>query len=267
MLDSSISDTVILFDFAKDSLLFVNFINKIIKKNTNNTLKQAYNTEIFNLPPSIIASSASYFSGQWANNFSEFIFAPFYSDSSNNTSKKIKYITTNDYFKYSESSDYQIIELPYRGYKLALLVVLPKKDSSLNNIYSYFNYDLFKMWQQNMLQTQRIRLVLPQISIEKNYNIKKQIQKYTPYIFLKGGNFLNMINKLVFVKNFQHICKFNFDVGDNPKTKLEYIDFQKEENSKESYIFNANHPFLFILFDKKTKTILYIGKYCNANKN
>ncbi len=260
-LDSFLTDTVRHVSFYKDSTKAIAYINKIIEKNTLEYIKNPLKKELFAQKTSLIACSAAFFSGHLANNFHNFILAPFFQDSLKKSLKKIKYLTTNDYFKYSESADYQIIELPYDSYKFSLLIILPKKDSSLEKLNYYFNYNSFLMWQRNILQTERVRVLIPEISIEKNYNIKTRIKNITPFIFIKGGNFLNMVKKVVFISDFYHYAKFKLESSYKPETQIKNIDFDKETQKNESYIFNANHPFLFLLIDKKTQTILFIGKF------
>lgn len=259
LVNNLIIDSISHINFSQDSIQYANDINEQINQKTNGKIKDIFKPEFFIQKPSLVVSSEVYFKGTWANNFLEYLYSPFYSDS---ITQNVKYLTTNAYFKYSESSEYQIIDIPYQNYDMDLLIILPKNDTTLENIYNYFNYNSFQMWQRNMLQTKRIRVIIPQISVEGNYNIQKVIKNICPFIFMKGANYTYMVKKLIYVTNFRHVTKFEFQANQFEK-EIEEIDFEKEMSTNTSLILNANHPFLYILIDKKNQTILLMGKYFN----
>jgi serpin B len=242
------------------------YINKIIKKNTSDNIKNVFKQNNMPDKPNIIVSSAAYFSGHWANNFTNYIYSPFVLDTSGKSIKMVKYLTINDYFKYGESADYQIIQIPYEGFRLSLIIILPKKNINLKNTPDFFNYDSFKLWREQTLQTERVRLLIPEFSIENLYSLKNKYSKLMPSVFSKGGNFLNMIKSLVYVNGFYHFAKFKISDENENTQEIKSINFQKEQQTNGSIIFNANHPFLFFLIDKKTNAIIFIGHFNNPEQ-
>lgn len=254
-----IVDSVKHFDFTQSADSIVDVLNTYINENSDGHYKDYLSVENIPENSNILINSAAYFSGYWANNFTNFINAPFKSDSVGAKSKNIKYLTSFGYNKYGETEDYQIIELPYEGYQLSLIVILPKKTFSLEQFNQFFNFDYFQLWRQKNMQTQRVRIFLPEFTTESFYDLKSSFDTIIPAIFTKGGNFLNLIHKVVFINGMYHYAKFEVKRENENLEELKYVDFKDEQNENESFIFNANRPFIYLLIHRETEAILYMG--------
>ncbi len=260
-------DSVIEIDFTLDLPSISTTINSIIEKNTDNYIEGYIKPDVLPQNANILLNSSAYFSGFWANNFSNYFTAPFILDSLNRTVNNTSFLTSYEYFVYSETDDYQIVELPYEGYKFTLIVILPKKTKSIKTFEKDFSYDAYKMWHQHNLTRQKVRLILPEFSISNFYSAKSTIDTIIPAVFTKGGNFLNLIKKVVFVSDIFHYAKFEVKREDTQLSELTNYNFEQESILNSSFIFNANHPFIFLLIDKQTQAILFMGHFCGQHSD
>ncbi|MBN2890268.1 MAG: serpin family protein [Bacteroidales bacterium] len=252
-------DTVKYIDFTASIDSIVAKINSIIEKKSEGYFVPYLSAVDIPENPNIILNSACYFSGFWAKNFENTFTSSFKLDSDGKEIKHIKYFTSFDYFKYGETEEYQIIELPYEGYQLSLIVILPRDIYDLKNFEQIFNFDSYLLWRQKNMQTEKVRLLIPEFSVESFFNYKSNIDTIIPAIFTKGGNFLNLIRKVVFVNGLYHYAKFVVTDEGNEIDELEKLDFNTEMTENESFIFNANKPFIFLLIHRQSEAIIFMG--------
>ncbi|MBN2664505.1 MAG: serpin family protein, partial [Bacteroidales bacterium] len=246
-------DTATNINFSNPPEIIAATINKIIENNTNNYVEGYLKAEDIPQKPNILLNSTAYFSGFWAIDFTNFTKGIFKLDSLGRTAENLQYLTAFDYFIYSETDDYQIIELPYEGFEFSLIIILPKEIRSLQTFEKLFNYDAYKIWRQNTLMKQKVRLIIPEFQINSFYSIKNEIDTIIPAIFTPGGNFLNLIKKIVFVNGIYHYCDFSVKKEDNNLSEIYNINYDQEKQTNNSQIFNANHPFIFLVTNIKTQ--------------
>lgn len=260
-------DTATNINFTETPEIIAATINDIIEKNTANYITGYFKAEDIPQKPNILLNSAAYFSGFWAIDFTNYLNASFKLDSLGRTSDNTSYLSAFNYYTYSETDDYQIIELPYEGLEFSLIIILPKEIRSLQTFEKHFNYDAYKIWRQNTLMKQKVRLLIPEFEITNFYSIKNKIDTIIPAVFTPGGNFLNLIKKIVYVNGFFHYCDFSVQKEDNNLPEINNINFDQEKQTNNSQIFYANHPFIFLITNIKTQAIVYMGHYYGPQQN
>ncbi len=253
-------DSLTSIDFTQNKSDIANKINTIIEKNTDNYVKPYIDSNYIPDKPNIILNSTAFYSGFWANNFSNFIISEFKLDSTGRKKSNVKFLTAFDYYQYGETDDYQIIELPYEGYKYSLIIILPKQIRSLLNFENkFFNYPSYSMWRQYNMQREEVRLLLPEFEIKSYYSLKNNLDTIIPAVFTPGGNFLNLIKKIVFVNGIYHFSKIKVENESQDLLELKNINFTNEKKTNNSFIFNANHPFIFLVIDRQSEAVLFMG--------
>ena len=240
----------------------VKVINTWVENQTNNKIKDIISKDFINNTTKIVIANAIYFKGKWLIAFEE-----------KNTKEKE---FTNDFgqklnanmmslyderFNYFEDSQLQAIELPYKGYDLSAIVVLPKKDlESLNGFdNTKFNNIL------NSLSNEKVNLFLPKFKLEITYNkIKEQLgdlglkEVFTDSADLSG--FTGIRN--LFVSNVVHkaFVEVNEEGTEAAAATVIGVGITSKPIDEEPIkVFNANHPFMFFIINNETKEILFMG--------
>ncbi|PIU22405.1 MAG: hypothetical protein COT14_01465 [Candidatus Diapherotrites archaeon CG08_land_8_20_14_0_20_30_16] len=240
----------------------VKVINTWVENQTNNKIKDIISKDFISDATRIVIANAIYFKGKWLIAFEE-----------KNTKEKE---FTNDFgqklnanmmslyderFNYFEDSQLQAIELPYKGYDLSAIVVLPKKDlESLNGFdNTKFNNIL------NSLSNEKVNLFLPKFKLEITYNkIKEQLgdlglkEVFTDSADLSG--FTGIRN--LFVSNVVHkaFVEVNEEGTEAAAATVIGVGITSKPIDEEPIkVFNANHPFMFFIINNETKEILFMG--------
>lgn len=254
-------------DFS-DPIQASEIINQWVEDHTNNLIKDL-------VPPSaidpalcrLILTNAIYFKGTWKIQF----------DEANTTDRSfelptgqikevstMKLIGTEDTFNYTETETVQVLELPYDGDDISMIIALPKEDTDLSTIISSLDETIFDSWIDTMEQRE-VDIFLPKFKIETPViNLNNCLQTLgIREAFGMSADFSGMTgNKDLRISDVLH--KAFIDVneeGTEAAAATAVIMELKSINGGGSsrVVFDCDHPFLFMLQHKETGTILFMG--------
>lgn len=197
------------YDVNFDELKNSKQINNWVKGKTNNKIKNM----IDNLNPSTVMAvlNALYFHDDWAEAFDPKKTSSQQFHLSNNTKKKVKMMYHEfKKVKYFGNDNYQAINLPYKNSKISATIVLPGKDTSINDFIANMSTGLFFSLFEGM-NTQEIELYLPRIKLESSYElndiltnlgIKEAFQNNADFSSMTEAKpfFINKINQKTFLE-------------------------------------------------------------------
>jgi serine protease inhibitor len=113
-------------DFVRDTENSRQTINRWVEEQTNDRIKDLIPPGGINEETRLVLTNAVYFNGDWKHEFNKSATQdrPF----AVNASEQIRAPTMfqNGRFRYADGADFQMLELPYKGDQLSMLVVLPK---------------------------------------------------------------------------------------------------------------------------------------------
>jgi len=97
-------------------------------------------------------------------------------------------------FNYAETEELQILEMPYEGEELSLLVLLPKEDT-LDKLEQSLNVEKLNEWR-DMLQETEINVYMPKFKFETKYFMAQDLAEMgMPSAFTKEADFSGMTGK------------------------------------------------------------------------
>ena len=172
------------------------------------------------------------------------------------------------YFKYNENNIFQVIELPYSGKNISMIVFLPKNVNSIDTIENSLNTVNLDFWTSE-LYSKLVKISLPKFKIEFNQDVSSLISENKCDLpFGAKANFSRV--SLENLKISKLIQKTIIEVKENENTNItqsvDESNWSADEN-KNLVTFNANHQFLFIVKDNINNSILLIGKVISPSLN
>jgi len=248
-------------DFSK-SAEAVEIINSWVENQTNNKIKDIISKDFIDNSTRIVIANAIYFKGKWEIAF----------ENKNTTKKeftndlgqvsKVNMMSLHTKFNYFEDDQLQVIELPYKGNNLSMVVVLPKTD--LESL-AGFNNTQFNEIVNNFAE-ETVNLSLPKFKLEITYNkLKDQLGNLgLKEVFTENADLSGFTGiKNLFVSDVIHkaFVEVN-EEGTEAAAAATVIGIKMTAtsiNEKEPKVFNANHPFMFFIIDNKTNNILFFG--------
>ncbi|RLD68183.1 MAG: hypothetical protein DRI95_03600 [Bacteroidetes bacterium] len=243
-------------------------INRWAKKMSNYNVRSLVRPETINENSQLIYTNFVYLNGDWENPFNEEFTCKddfFLPDSS---VRKIDFMNQTAYLKYNENNIFQIIELPYSGRNISMIIILPKNMEGIDSIENAMNPINFDFWTTE-LYTKLVSVSLPKFKSEFRQDIVPVISEMGCDLPFNGEANLKIIseNNTNISKIIQHTL---IEVAENRSRNLTqlFIDPNEPGIKSTNFIrFNANHPFIYIVRDNLNKSILLMGKVISPNFN
>ncbi|XP_067841743.1 serpin H1-like [Heptranchias perlo] len=161
-------------------------------------------------------------------------------------------------FYKDESNELTVLEMPL-GHKLSSMVfIMPISVQPLERIEKLLTKEQINTWMSK-LQKRAVAISLPKV----NFGISHQLQKHLASIGLttavdKSKADLSKISgkKDLYLSSVLHATALEWSTDGNPFDPFMY----GQEELKNPELFYVDHPFVFLVKDKKTSSILYIGR-------
>lgn len=240
-------------------------INNWVSEKTNNLIKNILNPNDINEYTRLVISNAIYFIGKWADEFERRLTKPddFYSIS--NEVVQIDFMNKTEFQKYFENDEFQFISIPYKGHDKSFCIILPQKRYGLIEIENKLDEALLNKIFNN-LEYPKVILSIPKFKLETSYSLNKPLEN----LGLKTAFTVNADFSGITTEEPLMINKINH------KAYIE-IDEEKTEAAASTIVamtmssikgptskpktFKADHPFVFLILDNKTKGIIFMGRY------
>ena len=237
-------------------------INKKIAEKTKQMIPELLPKGSIKSDTAVVLTNAVYFKGDWTLPFTaeRTSAEPFYN--AIGRASTVQMMQQQSYFDYYEDKHIQVVQLPYKGDDLSMLVVLPKLNHKLamQQLAKSLSATKIKQWRSGLVR-QEVNLHLPKFKLDARYQMKK------------------LLADMGMPKAFNNGAEFNL-YADGPPIKLDEVYHQAvvtvDEKGTEAAAataivgmytgmsypveFKADHPFMFVIKDNKTDAILFLGQ-------
>lgn len=237
-------------------------INKWVENKTQDKIKDLIGPRILDNMTRLVLTNAIYFKGNWA-----FQFKP---DATKNAqffvsadkSVQVPMMNQKKEFLYAELDSLQVLQLPYIGDELSMMVLLPKQGDGLKALESGLSAENLKLWRSS-LKSKEVIVFLPKFKMTSKFELSKTLGSMGMIdAFTEDADFSGMDGtKWLMISNVIH--KAFVDVNEKgteaAAATAVIVKLKAFEVSKPT-TFRADHPFIFLIQDNKTGSILFIGR-------
>jgi len=240
-------------------------INNWIEDQTNNKIKDLIPTGVIDGLTRLVLTNAIYFKGEWVEQFNkddtkskDFKITP------DNIIKVPLMRRTDDkaIFNYIEDSNLQVLEMPYSGEDLSMLVFLPK-NNDLKVLEDSLSVEKLSKWKKD-LKEQRVNIYIPKFKFETKYFMTETLKEMgMPIAFSPSADFSGMTGeKDLFISNVIHqaFVDVNEEGTEAAAATAVVMKLTASPNAPIIPTFRADHPFIFIIQQNNTGNILFMGK-------
>jgi serpin B len=240
-------------------------INSWVEEKTNNKIKNIIST----LPDPLtrlILVNAVYFKGNWARQFekSTTTQSPFYPKESK--SIEVPMMNQTSKFNYGEEESLLVLELPSVGNELSMLVMLPKKTGGLQNLEEILAKDSLDGWTRN-LSNRMFEVYLPRFKMTSEFSLDEELKSMgmNDAFDMDKADFSGMDGNPNWLYIGAVLHKDFVDVNKEGSEAAAATVVHKKEPSAppEPVLFRADHPFLFLIRNNATRSILFLGRLIN----
>jgi len=236
-------------------------INSWVEDKTHQKIKDLIPKNILDSSTKLVLTNAVYFKGEWAEKFEK-------SNTSNDTfiklngsTEQVSFMRQTKDFNYSESEDYQAVNLKYVGDRTSMLIVLPK-DGKFQEVISDIK-NIYQDIEQN-LSLKKVNLRMPKFEFTTgSYELKKYFQELGMVdAFGADADFSGMSgDKDLYIESILHKAFIKVDEAGTEAAAATAVLVFKNGVIPGDNIINmfVNKAFIFFIKDTKTGQILFAG--------
>jgi len=240
-------------------------INAWVEKETKDKIKELIKPGILNKFTRLVLTNAIYFKGNWARQFKEENTrdAPFTLISGEKID--IPMMNQTAEFNYMEAEDFQAIELPYVNDELSMIILLPKEFDGLVSIEKTLTLENFSDWLAELRKC-KVIVSAPKFRTTWEFELAKVLKSMGMADAFSGtADFSGITGKRdLFISAVIH--KAYVDVneeGTEAAAATAVVMRLTSAKPEEIPVFRADHPFLFLIRDNCSGSILFIGRVMN----
>ncbi|XP_055855680.1 serine protease inhibitor 27A [Episyrphus balteatus] len=249
------------FSKAEES---ADIINKWCSNVTEGRLKELVTSDQIQ-SAGLLLINAIYFDGQWRTPFTSTFESAFFRLPNEQIRANYMTVTGKFYYFYSTMLNAKVLRLPYQGKKFSMTILLPGAKGGLEALARDIEGDGLRRIQW-LMSEQEVKVTLPKFKFDYTAKLKETLMAlglneiFTESAALSGIAKGSALDRKMKVTNI--IQKAGIEVHEKGSTafavtEVEIVNKFGGDNIEE---FNVNRPFVFLIVDELTSTIIFAGK-------
>ncbi|XP_063224085.1 leukocyte elastase inhibitor-like isoform X5 [Bacillus rossius redtenbacheri] len=241
-------------------------INQWVEERTRNKIKNLISADMLDALTRLVLVNAVYFKGNWHSKFDPEATTtqPFYETPTQKTDVQMMHIKKK--FRYGDVAelDAQALVLPYEGDKVSMLILLPRKKDGLADLEAKLSDVSISDIMNNMYSTE-VNVSLPRFKLEKSMDLNPILKALGIVdMFEDTANFSGISAKEGdSLKVSQVVQKAFIEVNEEGSeaaaaTGIVFVAFSLPPPPRK---FEADHPFVFVLWHRAARNPLFLGAY------
>ncbi|UCE99594.1 MAG: serpin family protein [Planctomycetota bacterium] len=249
-------------DFAGATEAARQTINDWVKKETRDKIKELIGPGVLDSLTRLVLTNAIYFKGNWAKQFKEEDTqdAPFTLLSG--TKVNVPMMNRTGDFNYMETEEFQGLELPYVDNELSMIILLPKEIDGLGGLEKTLTTE-----KLSRLSQREVIVSVPKFRMTSKFGLADVLKSMgmKDAFVLSAADFSGMDGtKELFISAVIH--KAYVDVNEEGTEAAAATGVKMRLTAvgpREKTVFRADHPFLFLIRDNHSGSILFLGRLMN----
>ena len=216
----------------------------------------------------LVLVNAIYFKGPWVlpfrkGNTHE---APFHLNAEKAMPAQL--MNQTDHFMYAENEELQLLELGYANHDISMVVLLPRKVDGLKALEAQLNAQQYESWLAK-LHIQEVIVGLPKFKLTSSVELNKYLVDLgMPDAFSGAANFSGMDGtRQLFISKVIHKAFVDVNEEGTEAAAATAVAMTPMAIRRETpVVFRADHPFIFLIRDTHSGSVLFIGRMTGPEK-
>lgn len=250
-------------DFRSNPEVARREINAWVAQNTAKKITELLAPGTIHRDIRLVLTNAVYFKADWLEPFKNEATShqPFFLANGRKTSKPTMHQVGR--FRYREDAFVQVLEMPYQGNTLAMVVVLPKPGVDLKNLEDQLTKEGLTAWTSG-LQPKQVSVYLPKFEFRASLQLAKTLADLgMPLAFSDEADFSGMSEEVSLkIERVIHQAYVAVDEKGTEAAAATAITMRPTAAPVEErpVLFRADRPFLFLIRERQRDTILFFGR-------
>lgn len=252
-------------DFVKAVERARRTINSWVEKQTNDKIKDLIGPGVLDASTRLVLTNAIYFKGDWASQFKK--------DRTQNEpfillgggTVQTPMMNQKAQFGYMETDAIQVLEMPYAGDELAMMVLLPKKADGIGELEKALTAESLAQWL-NAVNSREVVVAMPKFKMTSKFSMADVLRTMgMTDAFTSDADFSGMTGRRdLFLSAVIHQAYVDVNEKGTEAAAATAIGIKATAMLPDQPpVFRADHPFLFLIRDKASGGILFLGRVMN----
>ena len=241
-------------------------INRWVEEKTNDKIQDLLQPDNLSDLTRLVLVNAIYFKGKWAHAFRERDTRPAPFHVTTDHAVQTPTMTQKINCGYAQHPELDIVELSYLGDTLAMIILLPKQIDGLAAIERELSTPRLSQWL-DALHRQDVLVSLPRFKTSCRFSLTNALASlgmhdaFNPH----QANFSGMADLVepLFISDVIHQAVVEVNEEGTEAAAATAVVMAKRALPSRPPTFVADHPFLFLIRDKSTGSILFVGRMSN----
>ncbi len=242
----------------------VGLINQWAARQTHDRIKQAISVSDVDALTRLVLINAIYFKAQWLEPFNKSATTdqPFFT--SPDASTNVPMMSQQRSFSYFENDQLQAVALPYEG-RYEMDILLPRNRDGLPALEKSLTVDSLNGWLTGM-QPQLLALSLPKFQNTGSFRLADTLKALgmTDAFDASKADFTGMASDPLYVSDVIHKTFISVDEAGTEAAAITAVVMRAGavamRHPEQPTVFRADHPFIYLIRERMTGTILFIGR-------
>jgi serpin B len=186
----------------------------------------------------------------------------------NGATVNVEMMNQTEKFNYKDNELMQLVELPYGNSAFSMIVMLPKEEKKLLDVIRALNNSDYWAGLKSGLIEHEVELFLPKFKTEYSKKLNKVLTDMGMGLaFTNDAEFSGMSDipaKIDFVKQDTYISVDEIGTEAAAVTTVGMV-MTSMPSEPQKVVFNANRPFIYVIQENYTGSILFMGIVNNFN--
>ncbi len=235
-------------------------INNWVSEQTAGKIKDLIGPDVLNEHTRLVLTNAIYFKGEWENPFNPAEDGEFHTLRGDRVSVPI--MSRRAIFGYTAGTGYEAIELPYKGDRISMVIVLPNA-GQFENVECALDAAQFQ-GVLSSLKEQDIKVYLPKFRYDSRFSLGSTLAAMgMGDAFDRGrADFTGMydsskVGERLFISEVVHDAFISVDERGTEAAGATGVIMEVTSLPKEVRV---DRPFIFAIRDRQTGSILFVGR-------
>ncbi|MEW6618504.1 MAG: serpin family protein [bacterium] len=256
-------------DYTKAVEEACRIINKWVEDETKEKIKDLIRKGGLNPLVRLVLVNAIYFKGDWASQFDPKQTANINFTLLNGEKKRVPMMQQKGKFRYREIEKAQLLELPYIGKQLSMIILLPQDPNGLSDIENQLSERKLDSWFSNLTE-EEVKVYLPKFKITwGTFELNDQLKALgmrDAFVFSRA-DFSGMDGtKDLYISLVLHKAFVEVNEEGTEAAAATAVTMKVGGRLPRIRTFKADHPFVFFIRDNTTGSILFLGRVVDPSK-
>ncbi|MCD4700692.1 MAG: serpin family protein [Candidatus Aegiribacteria sp.] len=251
-----------LLNFSENTELCREIINEWVTEQTEGKIVDLIPQNLLTNATKLVLTNAIYFNASWLFQFDEMGTSDRPFNLIDGDQVTVPIMNQTEHFSMATGDGYMAAELPYSNRTASMLVILPDEDY-FYELEERLGNDLITEITVNLVDV-NLHLSMPKFETVSAFQLENTLSSMgMASAFDMSADFSGMDGTLsLYIASVVHKAFVSVDESGTEAAAATAVLMQKE-NGESSIEFNINRPFIFLIRDRGTGTILFIGRVLN----